>query len=256
MALRLQRRSFFEKALFLLVLFRDISIKGRGDAWILWSRCFQVEPQSGLADSFGRRGAESSDGHLALLEFREGVQQALDTAGAEKHEHVLVKRLATHEVVGHSAIHHTLGMTEFLLVQQILNLVIMDITQGYEEAFVLVLEHGWQQVIDFPGGTVENLTLAILNILLNVERYLLCYAKVLHVVTYDEAQILSKLEEVVDGVPRCEDDGAEVGKRNLLSSKFPGRKSFDLDERAKDELYAVAGSEIVVRRLFRRGLRL
>ena len=60
-----------------------------------------------------------------------------------------------------------------------------------------MLEDGSHQTIYLTGIAEEHLALAVLNILLDVERYCLSDAEILHVLRDDNSHLSAQLEEVV-----------------------------------------------------------
>ena len=79
-----------------------------------------------------------------------------------------------------------------------------------------MLHHLGQQIHNLSGIAEEHLALTILNILLNIERYLLRNAKVLHIFRNLQTHFLGQLEVIVDGMPGSEHDGSIVQNTNLL----------------------------------------
>ena len=125
----------------------------------------------------------------------------------------------------------------------------MYAAQWHKILLVLVLHHSGDERIELAGIAEEYLALAILHILLYVERDCLRNAEVLHILGDGDAHLLSECEVVVDSVTRCEHYGCEVEKTDLLLSEFFGAESFYFDEWAKDEFYAEVLCDVEIWRL-------
>ena len=225
--------------------------QGCGDAGKLGRGSFEVHGQTGILSRFCRICTKGADGNFVLFEVGEVLQQRSDTAGTEEDEHVIIEGLALGKVVAYGTIHNALGKCQILAGHKFLYIAGVDIAYGHKELFGLVLYHLWQQVVDFTRCPEEHLTLAVLNIFLDIEGYRFGDAEILHILRDNNAHLLAQIEEVVDGMARCENDGRVVEDGYLLRPEFPRRKTFYFDERTEYYLYAVFFLNIEVRRLVR-----
>ena len=215
-------------------------------------RSLEVESVSGVGHSLGCSRSECGDAHVVLLEAGEVLRERLDARGAEEDEHVAVELgcFFLGEVVAHGAVHDALGVVEFLRVEQLLYVVVVNAAHWHEIFLALVLHHCGDERVELAGVAEEHLALAILHILLYVECDCLCYAEVLHVLGDSDSHLLSEFEVVVDSVARGEHHRCEIEKTYLLLSEFFWAEPFYFDERTKDEFHAEVLCDVEVRRLF------
>ena len=224
----------------------DVFLQCRGDAGVLGCGCFELDGESGILGSLGSVYAEGGDGYVALLEVGEVLEQGRDATGAEEDEHVVVEGFALGKVVAHGAVHHTLGELEFLTFEEVLDFIAVDVAHWHEISFLLVLDHGGQEVVDFSGVAEEHFALAVLNVLLYVESHGLGDAEVFHILGDGDSQLFAKVEEVVDGMARGEYDGCVLEDVNLLSTKLARGEAFDFDEGAEDNLYTILSFDVEI----------
>ena len=77
--------------------------------------------------------------------------QRSDTGRREKHEHIEIKFLILGEIVGHSAVHHTLRVLQFLGIKHFLDFVAMYVAQRNQIILGLVLGHYFHELRPFSG---------------------------------------------------------------------------------------------------------
>ena len=143
-------------------------------------------------------------------------------------------------------------MTQLLAVEQLGQTVVMHVAHGYEILLTLVLHHCRQQVVNLTRGTEEHLTLAILYVLLDIQRNRFCDTEILHVLGNGDTQLLSQCEKVVDGVTRSEHDGCVVQDVNLLRTEFLGSNTLHLDKRTEHQFYVKPLCYVIIGRLLAR----
>ena len=134
--------------------------------------------------------------------------------------------------------------------------ILVYIAQGNEVLLVLMLVDDGQQAVVLACGAEEDLALAVLDVLLDVEGYGFGNAKVFHVLGQRDAQLFTQREEKVDSVARIEDNGRVIENLDLLGAKFAGCESLYLDKRVERECHILLGFNLEVGRLFGSGLRL
>lgn len=185
----------------------------------LGARCLAVETQAGLFHGFGRCGAEGSYLDVALLKVGEVFQQRLYTGRAEKDEHVVVERLVGTEVVAHRAVHHGLGVVDFVLVEQRIFAVVY-IGYGQQELLAVVLAQRGYEVVELTGVAEEYFALAVDGIFLQIEGNGLGRAEIFHGFGYGDPQAFTQGEKVVNGCTGGEDDSRVFGQRYFLLTEF------------------------------------
>ena len=83
-------------------------------------------------------------------------------------------------------------MLDVLAVQHLAKDRIVHVAQRDKVALRLVLRHQGNQIVNLTGRPEEDLALAVLDILLNVLRYSLSDAEVLHILRNRDAHLLGK----------------------------------------------------------------
>ena len=119
-----------------------------------------------------------------------------------------------------------------------------------------MLEDGGHQAVHLTGVAKEHLTLTILDILLDVERYCLCDAEILHVLRDDNSHLGAKLEKMVYGMTGCKYYSCVVKDIDVLLSELFGSERLNADKGFEHELYAVFLSQVKIGRLASCRLRL
>ena len=196
------------------------------------SRSLEVKAQTSVLDGLGCCRSESGYSYLSLFEVGEVLQQTLHPTWAEEDEEIVVKGRVLVHVVGHSAIHHALDVLQLLRFEQVVQLIVVDITLWHKISLGLVL--------DDSGHAEEHLALAVLHILLYVQSHLLGNAEIFHRLGDVESQFLGEREEVINGVTRRKDHCCAIVQGNVLLTKFFCRDAFHLYEWVKYEFHAVA----------------
>ena len=117
-----------------------------------------------------------------------------------------------------------------------------------EEIFLfLVFHHDFQKFFHLSGLGEEYLALAVLNVLLYIEGYLLWDEEVLHVFRDAYTQVFAQREEIVNGMPGIEDNGRIVEDVDVLCPKFFFRVPFYMDEWPEFEFNIIFCFQIKVR---------
>ena len=104
------------------------------------------------------------------------------------------------------------------------------------------------------AGAVEDLALAVHDMLLEVHRNDLGRAEILHRLGNLAPEFLRQGEERVDGVAGGEDDGGVIKDVDPLRPEFPGGERFDQEERMELEFHPVLFRHGLVRRKNTRGV--
>ena len=238
------------------MLFAQIEVDGRSHRGSLGRGGFDVEAQAGVLHGFYRGRAEGGDTYVALLEVGEVFEQRLNALGAEEHEHVVVESLVGTEVVAHGAVHRRLRHIELVGREQGALRAVVDIAHYDEEVLCLVFLHCRQEVGEFACGRGKDFTLAVYDVFLQIVGDGFTGAEIFQGHRYGDSHFLAKTEEMVDCRAGSEYNGRKIGNIDFLLTKFFCRKPFDLDERTKYQLYIVLLSNVEVRRLVGRRLRL
>ncbi len=208
-------------------------------------RSLYVKTQTCVTGSLGRCGAETSYLYVTLLEVREVFQEGLDSRGAEKYEHVIVKRLVRPKIIAHSPVHDSLGIIDTVLVKES-RVFFVDIAHHPKELFLLVLGQRREKTVELTGLAVEYLTFTVYYVFLQIERYGLGGAEIFHRVRDSDTHIITQAEEVVYGGAGREDDCRKVVDGNFGLAEFLGGKAFHLDERSENHLYAITFGNVIV----------
>lgn len=208
-----------------------------------------VDAQAGILGGLGGGGAECGDGDVALLEVGEIFHQRLDPLRREEHEHVVVEWLVGGEIVADSAVHDGAVKLDFLAEDLGVGAVV-HVGNSKEVFLVLVLEHVGKKVGELACGRVENLALAVNDILLQVFADGLGCAEIFLSVGNVVTHLLAEAEEVVDRGFGGEDNGRVFGYGNFLRAEFLGRQPLDLDERTENYVDAIFFGQFIVGRLF------
>lgn len=231
----------------LSIYFLQIGIQGRGNAGVLLGGSLELEFQARFFDSLGCGGTKRSDGNFVFLDVRDVLDERIQPAGTEKDDHVVVERLVGREGIRNGAIHDSFLVDNLLAFQNISKFVVVDVAQGNEVFVVLVLDNLGNDVVDLSCGAKEHLALAVLDVLLDIESNGFCDAEIFHVIRYVDAQLLAKLEEIVDGMTRSEHDSCIIQNGDVLLTEFLGRQSLNFNERMEIYLDAASTSYLIVR---------
>lgn len=130
---------------------------------------FEIESETCVADCLCSRRAEATDTDVVLLESGEVFQEGVDTRRAEEEEHVIVKLLVGTEVVGNGSIHDGLRVVDAVLVEDA-GVLLVNVGHNVEETLLLMLDEEGEEAVELAGLAVENLTLAVDNVFLQIER--------------------------------------------------------------------------------------
>ena len=112
------------------------------------------------------------------------------------------------------------------------------------------------KAIHLTGVTEEYLALAVLDILLYIERNRLCNAEILHVLGYVYPHLSAQLEEVIYRITGSEYYSGVIKDIDMLLSELLGSERFNTDKRFENELYTIFISQIKIGRLACSRLRL
>ena len=214
-----------------------------------WNRCLNVKTQTCIADSLGSGAAETAYHLLALYKVRSVLLEGLDTSRAEEHQHIILIQFSCSKLIAHGAVHNGLSMSYFIGIEHILEFLCMDIGHRNEILFSLMLQNGSHQAVHLSGIAKENLTLAVLNILLDVERYCLGDAEILHILRDVYSHLGAKLEEMIYSMTRCEYNSGVVKYVDVLLSELFGTKRLNANEWFEHKLNTVLISQIKIGRL-------
>ena len=202
------------------ILLLQIKVNGGGHAGSLRIGGCQVEAQSGISDGLSGRVAECGDAQISLFEVFEGTEQTLKSRGVEEHHHVEIEIFVGLEGGTHRAEHDAGGVVEVMRLHVLLNFGVVLVVLWNKEFFSFVLQDDRQEVRPFARFAPENLSLAILHVVLNVVRNGFADDKVFHVIGDVDAQLLTHSEKKVNSVFRGEDDGRIVEYLHSLVSEF------------------------------------
>ena len=155
-------------SVFCVALFLEIVFKGGSHRGCLHGGSFEVKTQTGVADGLSGGGSETSDTDVLLLESGEVFEKGVDTCGAEEEKHIIVKLLVGAEVIRNGTIHHSLRVLDAVLVEDAC-ILLVDIRDDVKELLLLVLDKVGKKSIQLACLAMENLTLAIDDILLEIE---------------------------------------------------------------------------------------
>ena len=138
--------------------------------------------------------------------MRQVLLQCLHARRTEEDNHVVIKRLhfLFCHVIAHRSVHHTFGMFEFLCVQQVLEIIVVNTTHRNEILLGFMLDHQRNQVGNLATRSKKHLAFAILYIFLDVQRNGFKYTEVLHVFRYGDAHLLGQREKMVYRMARSE----------------------------------------------------
>ena len=133
----------------------------------------------------------------------------------------------------------------------------MDLAHRNEILLGLMLHHCGQQIVYLSRSTEEHLALAILYVLLYIERNGLSDTEILHVLGYLHTHFLCQLEEIINGMTRGEDDCRIVEDAYFLLTELLRAQSFNLYERTEYEFHVEVLGYVIIRRFLacRLGLR-
>ena len=140
---------------------------------------------------------------------------------------------------------------QLALIQCILDVIVVHVRHGHEVFLRLMSHHDGYQIFKFARGAEEDFTLAVLGVLLDVERDGLRYAEVFHCFRYCHTELRAQIEKMVDGMPRIENNSGMLKDRDFLLSEFLRRKALHLNKGAEHDFNAMLFGDVVVRRLFR-----
>lgn len=213
------------------------------------TRDFEVDREACFLNGFGRGIAKAGEANVVLGKIGEIAEEGLYTHGGEQNEEVKSLVIVGIKLRLHRAKHGTLRVVEFLGIQERGDLVRATLGERNEKFLVLVLRHGRDEFGPAIGSAEEDLALAIVHILLNVENHLLGNSEILHLFRKGDAQFLAECKEVIDGMARIEHDGRVVEHIDFLSAKLASLNAFYFDKGTKGEFYAQLMSQVMIRGL-------
>ena len=167
-----------------------------------------------ILELFDGLGTHSANGDVALLKVWETLQQRLHARGCEEDNHVVVKLLIVANDIAHRAVHDGLGELDAAILRDV-ELLLVNVAHGVDVSFLVVLGKQRKQCVGMACLGVEDLALAIDDILLQIVCNGLAHAKVLHSVGNIKPQLLAQPEVVVDGGAGSEDHCGVVSDGNL-----------------------------------------
>ena len=202
-----QMRSFFEKARCWLLassgcIFFQENVHSRRDGGVLFRRGFHVEGEARVGDGIGCGVAEGAECHLALLEIGEVLLQRLDSRRAEEDDHVVFRDIdLVFEVVGNVLEEDGLCVGDVVLVAESGQAGGGHVAAARdEELALLVLENEVKKALWVIVLVEEDLALAELDVVLEIECCRVGGTDVFHVLGKFDAQFLQEVEEVVNRV--------------------------------------------------------
>ena len=135
-----------------------------------------------------------------MIKVGEVTEQTLHSYGSEDENHVVVLESVLIEFGLYGAEHSALGVLNLLLVK--LSCYFERSAFGKREEILLglVLRHHGEQFRPVTACAEEDLTLAILHELLNVENHFLRDSEVLHVFGESDTEFLAEVEKMFDGI--------------------------------------------------------
>ena len=213
------------------------------------NRSLNIKTQTCIADSLGCGTTKTAYHLIALNKVRSVLLERLDTCGAEEHQHIIIVKFTCCKLVAHGAVHNGLSMSYLVGIKQILEFLSMNIGHRYEILLCLMLEDRSHQTVYLTGVAEEYLTLAILNVLLDIERYRLGDAEILHVLRYVDSHLSAQLEEMIYSMTRCEYNSGVVKYVDVLLSELFGTKRLNANEWFEHKLNTVLISQIKIGRL-------
>ena len=169
-----------------------------------------------LFDSFSTHSANSN---ITLIEVRETLQQRLHARRSEKDNHVVVKLFIIANHVAHSAIHYRLGELDAAILGDV-KLLVVNVANWVEISFLVVLGKQWQQRLGMTSLGIENLALAIDDVLLQIVGNRLADAKILHGIRDIKPQLLAKPKVMVNGSACGENYRSVIVDGNFRLTKF------------------------------------
>lgn len=148
---------------FLFVVLDDEVFDGSGHGRVGFTY-FTVNAQVVLFEQFDRGLTSGDDAYFALLEIREVLYQGSHASGREESEEVVVELFVGSEVVADRSVHNGVGVVDVGGIKEFSVLLDVDIGRDEEELLVSVFLANGGQVNQLSSGGVEDLALAILNI--------------------------------------------------------------------------------------------
>ena len=159
-----------------------------------------IKTQTCIADSLCGGAAETADDLLALNKVRSVLLERFDSCRAEEYQHIVIIKFTCCELVAYGTVHYSLGMGNLIGIKKFLEFTGMNVGHRYEITLCLMLEDRSHEAVYLTGIAEEHLTLAVLDILLDVERHGLGDAEILHVLRDVYSHLGAKLEEMVNSV--------------------------------------------------------
>lgn len=213
----------------------------------LLGRSLKVEPKSVLTYCLSRIRSKAADEGLSLLEVGLVLQERVDTRRAEEDEHIVAVKFSILKLLAYSAVHDGFIVLDAVLLKIVLYVICVYARLRKEVRFAGMTQNLIHQSVDVSIRAEEHLALPVLYILLNVESNQLGDAEILQSVGNIHAHLVTKVEEMIDSVPRREDNGSMIGKNGyFLSTEFFRTYAFDRDELLEINLYVVFLSYLVV----------
>ena len=111
-----------------------------------------------------------------------------------------------------------------------------------------MLEDGSHKAIYLTGIAEEHLALTVLDVLLDVERYGLGNAEILHVLRDINPHLSAQLEEMINRMTGCEYYSGVIKYIDMLLSELLCGERLNTDKRFEHELYAIFISQIKIGR--------
>lgn len=198
-----------------------------------WCGSFGIDAQARLHSGLGGVLAQNHN-HRDIL-VAKLVYQRSNLVGAIEDEDVVVRNLQVAQIGAHGVGKDEGVEVEVQLLEGLRNLGVVGLGKCQDETLVFMLEDNLHEAIKLTVGK-ENLALAIDYILLEVERYRLGNAEVLHRLGYGDACLFANAEKVVDGRTASENYGRVVENFGPLATKLLERHTLYTHKGFESEL--------------------